>query len=167
MNCESCEQKMSEYIEGALAGAERTSVDLHLQSCPACTQLMASMTEVLEWAATFPVHSAPSWLPTRILANTPNRRRETWRDTFSIPWRRILEPRPALAFFTATLVLGWMGSQFGVGLNSIASLRDPSAVVYRAEGLLNRAYDQAVRAYYQSPVVAQIHCRIEQIREIS
>jgi anti-sigma factor RsiW len=36
---------MSDYLEGALSAAERDAIDLHLQSCAACAQLLAGMTE--------------------------------------------------------------------------------------------------------------------------
>ena len=46
-------------------------------------------------------------------------------------------------------------------------VRNPAAIYYQAEGAVNRAYDQAVRRYYRSPLVTEIRTRIEQLREIS
>jgi hypothetical protein len=72
-----------------------------------------------------------------------------------------------MAVFTATLVMAWLGGQAGISRQTIADLRTPSVVVDEAQGLLSGAYNSAVRAYYQSPVVATIYCRIEQLRERS
>ena len=81
--------------------------------------------------------------------------------------RWIIEPRIAMAIFTAALVLGWMGSLAGMSPNWNMVARDPAAVFYGAQGLVNRAYDEAVRAYYRSPLVTEIQSRIEEFREIS
>jgi hypothetical protein len=130
--------------------------------------LLAGIEDVLTWGKAFPVHEAPPWLPARIIANTPRVERESWLDTLASVGRWIIEPRTAMALFTATLVIGWMGSLAGVSpANWTAVVRDPAAIYYGAQGLVNRAYDEAVRSYYRSPVVTQIQTRIEQLREIS
>ena len=71
MNCVHCEERISDYLEGALSQAERDAVDLHLRSCSACSELLAGMAKVLAWGKAFPVYEVPAWLPTRIIANTP------------------------------------------------------------------------------------------------
>jgi hypothetical protein len=168
MNCTYCEEKMSDFLENALSPAERGALELHFQSCRTCSGLLQGMAEVMEWGRTFPVHEAPAWLASRIVANTPRIARETWLDTLNSIGKWIIEPRTAMAIFTATLVLGWIGNLAGISPNSAATVvRDPAAIYYGAEGLLNRAYDEAVRAYYRSPLVTQIQSRIERFRETS
>jgi anti-sigma factor RsiW len=168
MNCAQCEEQISDLLENALNATQRSAVELHLQSCHACTELLAGMTEVLAWGKSFPVYEAPAWLPTRIIANTPRIARESWLDTLTSVGRWIIEPRTAMALFTATLVLSWLGSLAGISPgNWTTVVRDPAAIYYGAQGLVNRAYDEAVRSYYRSPLVTQIQSRIEQLREIS
>jgi anti-sigma factor RsiW len=167
MNCLNCEDRMSDYVENALSLAERSAVDRHLQTCPACTDLLANVRRVLTWGSTFPVYEAPTWLPTRIIANTPRVARESWLDTLGLIWKWIAEPRTAMALFTAVLVLSWMGNLAGVSPDWTSVVRNPSAIYYGAQGTLNRAYDGAVRRYYRSPFVSEIRTRIEQLREIS
>jgi anti-sigma factor RsiW len=168
MICTHCEERMSDYLENALSAAERHSMELHLQSCSACSELLAGIAEVVAWGKTFPVYEAPLWLAPRIIANTPYMARETWLDTLASIGRWIIEPRTAMAIFTSMLVLGWLGSLTGISTSSWANVvRNPSAIYYGAEGLMNRAYDEAVRAYYRSPLVTEIQSRIERFREIS
>jgi hypothetical protein len=168
MNCAKCEEQMSNFLENALTATEREAMELHLQTCQACTELLVAMTEVLAWGKSFPVFEAPLWLPIRIIANTPNIERESWLDTITSIGRWIIEPRTAMAFFTATLVLSWLGGLAGISAaNWTTVVRDPAAIYYGAQGMLNRAYDEAVRSYYRSPVVTEIQTRIEQLREIS
>jgi anti-sigma factor RsiW len=168
MNCTHCEEQMSDLLENALTANQRSAVELHLQSCSACTELLAGMTEVLAWGKTFPVYQAPVWLPARIIANTPRIERERWLDTIASVGRWIIEPRTAMALFTAVLVLSWMGSLAGISPSGWTTVvRDPASIYYGAQGLVNRAYDEAVRSYYRSPLVTQIQSRLEQLREIS
>ena len=60
-----------------------------------------------------------------------------------------------------------MGSLAGISPNWATIVRDPAAIYDGAQGLVNRAYDEAVRAYYRSPLVTEIQSRIEELREIS
>ena len=167
MTCADCEERMSDYLENTLSAAERSIVDSHLHACSACSELLAGMTEVLAWGKTFPMHDAPAWLPMRIIANTPRMARESWLDTIASVWKWVIEPRTAMAVFTATLVLGWLGGLAGLSPNWVTVVRDPAGIYYGAQSALNRAYNEAVRTYYSSAVVAEIQIRIEQLREIS
>lgn len=167
MTCTHCEEKLSDYLENALSATDRTAVELHFQSCAACSELLAGMTRVLAWGKSFPVREAPAWLATRIIANTPRVARESWIDTITSVWKWIVEPRIAMAVFTATLVLGWLGSIAGISPDWTTVVRNPTSIYYGAQGAMNRAYDEAVRRYYRSPLVTEIQTRIEQLREIS
>jgi hypothetical protein len=159
---------MSDYLEQALAVEERRIVDAHFESCTACRELLTGIAEVMQWGKSFPVQTAPPWLSTRIVANTPRVVRVTFRDLVLSGWRALSEPRFALGVFTATLVLGWMGSTAGISMDVV---RNPTAIYHNVEGWMNRAYGDAVRNYYRSPLVneiqCQIHTRLEKLREMS
>jgi predicted anti-sigma-YlaC factor YlaD len=171
MNCAKCEDLLSEYLENALDALDRASVESHLQSCSACAELLAGVRGVIQWGKEFSAPQPSPWLSSRILASTPQVIRITWRDWVFGTWKKISEPRFALALLTSTLVLGWMGNMVGISAPDIATLRHPSAIYYRIEGWANRVYGDAVRSYYSSPLVnaiqCQIHSRIEQFRENS
>jgi hypothetical protein len=156
MNCEQCEEKMSDYVENGLTAGERQSVELHLRSCRACNDMLAAMKDVISWGRNFPIYEPPEWLPGRIIANTPSIARETWLDTLGSIGRWIIEPRTALSLFTASLVLGWLGSIANISPNWSAIIRDPATIYYEAVG-----------AYYRSPLGIEIQSRIEQFLENS
>jgi hypothetical protein len=140
-DCVRCEEQMSDYLENALSTSDRVPMELHLNSCQACSELLAGMGLVMDWGKSFPVYEAPSWLPTRIIANTPRVERETW-------------------LMTTVLMIGWLGSVMGISADVSSFVRNPAAVYYRA-------YDQAVRSFYRAPVVTEIRSQIERLREIS
>jgi hypothetical protein len=162
---------MSDFLENALNADERGVIELHLRSCNACSELLDGMTQVVAWGKSFPSYTAPAWLANRILANTPRIERETWLDTLAAMWKMLTEPRTAMAIFTAVMVIGWMGNLLNISFNPVTVMRNPAVIYYGAGDLVNRAYDQAIRSYYRSPLViriqTQIGSRIEQLREIS
>ena len=171
MNCAYCEDRLSDYIENTLPAQERETLDLHFQSCGACTELRTAMMEVMAWGKTIPIQEPPVWLPSRIVANTPTVVRLTWADLWSAVWRTASEPRFSVGLFTATLVLGWIGTMAGISPDVGLMIQHPSAAYYGVEGWANRAYGDIVRNYYGSYLVkeiqCQIHTRIEQLRENS
>jgi len=159
-NCAQCEDRMSDYLENALPVPERSSIELHLASCQACTDLLAGMSEVLELVHSFPAFEHPAWLTTRILANTPRVVRETWIDTLAGVGRWLIEPRTAMGLLTTVLMVGWIGSLAGISADVGSVVRNPAAAYYRA-------YDDAVRTFYHAPLVTEIRSEIERLREIS
>src|SRR4029450_4456716 len=110
MNCAKCEDSLSEYLENALDASDRASVESHLQSCSACAELLDGVRGVIEGGKEFEAPQPSPWLSSRILANTPQVIRITWRDWVVGAWKKISEPRFALALLTSTLVLGWMAN---------------------------------------------------------
>ena len=167
MNCLTVEELASDYLEGGLGPESHRAIEAHLQTCDECAVLLAGITDVIAAGKAFPVYEPPPWLAARIVANTPRIARESWIDTITAIWKWIIEPRTAMALFTATLVLGWMGNLAGISPRWAVAVRHPSAIYYGAHSVVNRAYDEAIRKYYRSPLVTEIQARIDQIREIS
>jgi len=171
MNCTYCEDRLSDYLEGALDAVERGLVEEHLKSCLVCNELLDGVRTVMHWGKDLPAQLPAPWLASRIVSNTPHVIRVTWRDWMVGVWKNVCEPRFALAVLTSTLMLGWMGSLAGITLADVALVRHPSAIYNRMGGFANRLYGDAVRSYYSSPLVnaiqCQIHSRIEQFRENS
>jgi hypothetical protein len=152
---------MSDYLENALNPSERSSMELHIQSCQSCELLFNGVSDVLGWGKSFPAFEPPPWLATRIIANTPHFVRETWQDTVAAIGRWFIEPRTAMGLLTTVLMVGWLGSAAGISVpEDVGSfVQNPSAVYYRV-------YDEAVRSFYRAPVVTEIRSQIERLREI-
>jgi hypothetical protein len=175
MNCKHCEDHLSDYLEGTLDSDEgvalREEMELHFQSCSACSELLEGVRDVMQWGREFPSKLAPEWLPSRIVANTPRVVRVTWGDWARAAWRTVSEPRFAMALMTSVLMFGWLGSAAGFTTSDLSIVRNPSVIYYGVEGWASRVYGDAVRHYYSSPIVntiqCQIHSRIEQFRENS
>jgi anti-sigma factor RsiW len=155
LHCADCEEKLSDYIEQSLDDAERRAVELHLHSCRSCGELVSGMMHVIAAGRDFPVYSPPAWLASRIVASTPAAV-PSLRSRLAAFWQSLGEPRTALAIFTAAIVMGWIGG---------GTVRE--AVFNRAESAVSCAYDHAIRSYYRSPVVIELHARIDELMENS
>ena len=168
MICGEFEDRISDYLEGAVEPRIRYEMDAHVSQCRSCEDLLAGVRQVLEWGRKFSVPEPAPWLPARITTATPQIVRETWVDVVTAAVRWCLEPRTAMAFLTATLVLGWLGSLAGFTNIPLSEMvREPSSIYYRAEGFVNRAYGDAVQRYYRARLVTAIQFQLERFREIS
>jgi len=155
LKCTDFEENLSDYIEHSLAADDRAALELHLHVCPSCTELISGMKQLMAIGRNFPVHTPPAWLATRIVANTPPPRLSL-RQRLAAFAQSLAEPRTALAIFTAVIVMGWIGG---------GSVR--GAVMDRAESAVSCAYDHAIRTYYRSPVIIELHSRFDQLMENS
>lgn len=54
MNCERCEDLLSLYLEDELTPEDRDSVERHMNSCPACAELLTLLKETSVTLAAFP-----------------------------------------------------------------------------------------------------------------
>ena len=150
MNCQECEGNLSEYVENTLDLDIKREVVAHLHHCDSCSELVTVLSRLIQTSQSLPSYEPPTWLASRIVVNTPVPRRESIRETWAKVWRSLGEPRTALAIFTAAVVLGWIGG---------GPVRE--AIFDRAEGAISCAYDRAIRSYYRSPVIMEIHSKIE------
>ena len=156
INCTECEERMSDYLERTLEDKVRFAVDAHLRSCGNCSEVFSGIAHLVEAGKSFPDYVPPPWMALRIVANTPAPERKTIRDAIAALWRSLGEPRTALAIFTAAVVFGWIG---GVGVRE--------AIFNKAESVVSCTYDRAIRSYYRSPVIIEIHSRFDQLLENS
>jgi hypothetical protein len=51
MNCEKCQNQLSDFLEGTLTGGEQAAVGAHLDSCPACAAARADFLSIIGAAA--------------------------------------------------------------------------------------------------------------------
>jgi hypothetical protein len=147
---------MSGYLEQTLEDNLRLAVEAHLHSCAECREVFAAVASLVETGKSFPILEAPVWMASRIVANTPVDERKSLRAAIGDIWRTLGEPRTALGIFTAAVVIGWFS---GVPVRE--------TILNKAESVLSCTYDRAIRSYYRSPVIIEIHSRFDQLMENS
>ena len=112
MTCERFEERLADYMEGDVQGAERALLDAHAASCAACGALVADLRRIVAEAATMPAIEPPRsvWagIESRIAANVvpiATRRR-------TVPLVRALTAAAAMILVTASITY-WATVNFG------------------------------------------------------
>ena len=103
MTCEQFEERLADYMEGDVHGAERALLDAHAASCAACGALVADLRKIVAEAATMPPIEPPRavWagIESRIAADVvpiATRRR-------TVPLVRALTAAAAMILVTASI----------------------------------------------------------------
>jgi len=116
MNCEQCQELISDLLDGGLSHNETSLLDSHLEECLECTDVRADLESVLSFCrANRGVYDAPPneralWLRVRNSieategrkSETVNQRKNSWRDFLTRSWQLSF---PQLAASVAALVL--------------------------------------------------------------
>ena len=128
MTCERFEERLADYMEGDLHGAERAAMDAHASSCAACGALVADLRGIVAQAAALPAIEPPAavWagIESRIAAEVvpiASRRR-------SVSLARAITAAAAMVLVTATVtymatIRMHPGAQFnGTGQQTVAQV---------------------------------------------
>ncbi len=67
MDCERARELLSDYVEEALADADRAAVAAHLDGCPACAAEAAGLAETITLLSALPAEKAPPELLGRVM----------------------------------------------------------------------------------------------------
>lgn len=99
MNCERIEEFLSLHLEGELTPEERTLVESHLRSCPACSELLSALKETRIALSGIPEIEVSRELLSR-LASIPTAKRK-----FSFSLDFLLKPSLQPVFAAASVFL--------------------------------------------------------------
>ena len=103
MTCERFEERLADYMEGDLHGADRAAMDAHVAGCAACGALVADLRGIVAGAAALPPIEPPAsvWagiesrIATEVVPLAPRRR--------SVPLVRAITAAAAMVLVTATV----------------------------------------------------------------
>jgi len=99
MDCKHIEDLFSLYLEDELSREQRKSVDLHLDSCPECRELLALIKETNEALSVFPEIEVSAQLKSRLYEIPTQKKR------FSFNLNALLRPALQPVFAGATIFL--------------------------------------------------------------
>ena len=166
--CEQTEARLSDYLEGVLAAEERSAFDLHVNGCPRCTPLRASVSHLLSDMQVMEQVEPPPRLVYAILDKTlgPRDAATGWRATLA--WLRgIGSLRFAYGALSMVATLAIFVTSFGFNWRKprMADLR-PDAIYRKADQQVHLVYARGTKFVNDLRVVNEIQSRLREDREI-
>ena len=166
--CEQTEARLSDYLDGVLSSGERTAFDAHVNACPRCTPLVASVSHLLSGMRSMEQLEAPPRLVYSILDKTLGRRETAsgWRGLLGLV-RGIASIRFAYGGLSvvATLIIFVTASGFNWRRPKLADLQ-PANIYRNADRGAHLLYARGTKFVSDLRVVNEIQSRLRQESEI-
>jgi hypothetical protein len=162
--CEQTEARLSDYLDGLLAGPERTALEAHVAACAECAPLVASVRGLVSEMRAMEEVELPPRLVYEILDKTlgPRETLSIWQAIRNL-LRGVASPKfaygAASVFATCLVLVGASG--FSLHKPKLADLR-PATVYHYADQRVHLAYARTVKYVSDMRVVYEIQSRLRE-----
>ena len=162
-NCTNTEERLSDYLDGALTPAEAAAFKAHADSCADCALMLASVSGLVTRMHAMELEPAPPLLMNRILDATigPRKEKKSWKSW--IGWTgSFVEPRFVMGLVTvaATVLVVIYSTGFTPSKLKKANL-SPVEVYRAANREVHLKYGQSVKYVNDLRVVYEIQSRLQ------
>jgi anti-sigma factor RsiW len=166
--CEQTEARLSDYLDGALVGNERTAFEAHVGECDRCEPLVAHVSQLLSGMHSMDQLEAPSRLVYSILDKTVGPR-ET-----ATGWRAVLgwiEGMASMRFaygalsVAGTFIILLSVSGFSFRKPKLADLQ-PAMIYRNADRQAHLVYARGTKFVNDLRVVSEIQSRLRQDNDL-
>jgi Putative zinc-finger len=162
------ENLASDYLEGQLEQARRQEVEVHLNDCAPCRELVADLRHALELCRSAEEVEPAPWLVSKILLATIGERKPTLRERLDAFFQPVLRPRVAytvaMAVFSISIIINAAG--FNLRELTLADL-NPRNWAKEAQKVAVLQLGRAERFFYDLRVVYEVESRLRQVRQES
>jgi hypothetical protein len=170
MRCAEIEVLLCDYLDGALAPAERELVDGHLQSCAGCAELARDAAAAMGFMERTPAVEPPPELITRLLFNAPWRHAAQPRSAGVRAWwsrllHPVLQPRFVMGMALTILSFSMLGRFATPGRPIQQADLDPARIWLALDNRVHRLWDRAVKSYESIRFVYQVQSRLREWEE--
>lgn len=159
-SCVQVEERLSDYLENALAESERIEFREHLETCARCAPLVAQVSHVLGSLHALEAEPAPPGLTSKILDQTlgPRKSKKEWLSWIPILW----QPRFATGLVTVLATLLIIFHATGVKPSNL-TLADfnPVNIVQSANRRAHLTFARSVKFVNDLRVVYEIQSRLQ------
>lgn len=170
VNCQIIDERLCDYLDGAMVPAERLGFEQHVEACPACASLVADCRASMNFLERVAEVEVPKELVTRILYHTPKETPilaalagkgilQRWLQPLLQP---LLQPRLAMGMAMTILSFSMLG-KFASPVRQIkASDLDPVKVWRTVDDSAHRTWDRFVKYYDNLRLVYEVQTTLEE-----
>ncbi|HUI76017.1 MAG TPA: zf-HC2 domain-containing protein [Candidatus Acidoferrum sp.] len=166
--CATIEQRLSDYIEGALHPTDQRAFDAHVNTCADCTGLVSRVSRLLTKMHTMEDFDPPPRLVNTILEQTLGPRKTAKGWSGAMQWiRGFSSPRLAYGALTVgvTIMVLLTTSGFSWRKPKLADL-SPASVVRNTDRQLHLVYARSTKFVSDLRVVYEIQSRLREDNSI-
>ena len=161
-NCEQIEERLSDYLDGALAPKEAAGYKAHADGCVRCTQLVASVRGLVGALHAMEPVTPPLRLVPTILDKTIGPRTEPFGWRAWLGWTRVIwQPRFAYGALTILITGAVLSQALGIEWRTptVADL-NPVHIYRAADQGIHRIYARGAKFFGDLRVVYEIESRL-------
>jgi len=119
-NCALTEERLSDYIDGALASGEREACELHLAKCAACAGMVARVGDIVGQMHALEPLREPAFLARRIVVRTAGTRAQRHETASVAGWFSLIwQPRFAMGLATVAATVVILAHAAGLRLSNL------------------------------------------------
>jgi hypothetical protein len=160
--CARIEEKLSDFLEGALSPDAAVAFSAHLDTCPSCAQMVAQVRDLTSELHAIGLTPEPPFLASKIVAATLGAPESGWRQWLAWP-SLIWQPQFAMGAVTvAASLLILLHATVDKGGNSSLADMNPVSVARVANRRVHLAYAHGVRFVNDLRFVYDIESRLAQ-----
>ena len=156
MKCIDLESLLCDYVDGTLSQAEKATVELHLEGCPACRELVADSQAVVGFMEKAADVEPPAALVNQILfevrtgKSSPVKKSGAARSWISKLLEPVLQPKFAMGMAMTLLSFSMLARFAGLQVRALKpSDLEPARVWSALEDKAYRSWDRG-KKYYES-----------------
>ncbi len=168
MTCAEVDVLLCDYVDGDLRGVQKSALDDHLASCPACAELAQDVQAAVTFIGRMAVPEPPAELLTRILHQVPaGKQNSAWRrvaDRSLGGWfGSILQPRYAMGMAMTVLSFSMLAKFAGVQPRQLSPADlNPVRIWTSIDDRAHRGWDRAMKSYENLRWVIEIQSRLKE-----
>jgi Putative zinc-finger len=177
MTCAELEILLADYVDGTLHADERAALELHLEGCSACKELVADVQGVTAFFERVPEVEPPPELMTRILHYAPVGRRAAAleRVDASTSWikrifgnftQSVLQPRYVMGMAMTILSFSMLARFAHIEPRQLhAADLDPVKVWQGIDDRSHRIWDRSMKYYDNLKLVIEVQSRLKEFTD--